>query len=489
MQDDFDFSMHPAFSDIWERVQPFTMISPERGFAVHQAVHAILDNGIGGSFVECGVWRGGAAMIMALTLLDRGAHREIILFDTFEGMTEPGENDLDMHGADAAALMAGINGETVATLVRAAASLEDVRVALASTGYDMGLVRFVKGDVRQTLAKTSTGRIALLRLDTDFYDSTLSEFTHLWPRLAEKGVFIVDDYGHWQGARKAYEDYFADPTHGHMPPLLWRTDYTGYAGVKMQAREAHGIARYDYTPPGFDTPDLSVHFPHAIAQNPQEVNWPYLRAQVPHLWRSDLRDDKPWRTGNASMEEAACLYTLARQFEGKRGLEIGTHFGWTAAHLARAGLKVDCIDPELNHALRIEQVRSVLDAVSDPGSYRLWGGFSPDMVPEARASGDAPWSFAFIDGNHDSDGPRQDALAVIPHLDQSALVVFHDLTSPFVERGLYAFRQAGFSTRLFNTMQVLGVAWRGKVAVPRHIPDPNVPPYLPMHLDKYDRSV
>ena len=378
-------------------------------------------------------------------------------------------------------------GEDIAKLVKAAASLEDVRTALASTGYDMGLVRFVKGDVRETLARTSTSRIALLRLDTDFYDSTLAELVHLWPRLSGRGIFIIDDYGHWKGAKKAFEDYFAEKTHGYTPPLLWRTDYTGYCGVKLQPREEPGIQRYDYVPPGYETPDLTPLFPHATEQDPEAVNWPYLRAQVPHIWRSDMRDDKPWRTGNASVEEVACLYTLARQFEGKRGLEIGTHFGWTAAHLVKAGLNLDCIDPELNEATRRAQVEAVLDDVKDPGTYRLWGGFSPDLVPEALASAKGKWHFAFIDGNHDGEGPRQDALAVIPHLEKTALAVFHDMTSPFVERGLYAFRQAGFQTTIINTMQVLGLAWRGRVRLPHYVPDQNTPPFLPMHLNKYKR--
>jgi predicted O-methyltransferase YrrM len=425
---------------------------------------------------------------MALTLLSRGAHREIVLFDTFEGMTAPGKHDRDLYGKAAADLMQGSDGETIAELVRAAASLDGVQAALASTGYNMGLVRFIKGDVRETLAVTSTLRIALLRLDTDFYDSTLAEFYNLWPRLADKGIFIVDDYGHWQGAKQAYHDYFADTSHGYTPPLLWRTDYTGYAGVKLQACEDHGIARYDYRPPGFACPDLTALFPQAVPDDPTSVPWPYLRSGVPHIWRCDQRDDKPWRTGNASIEEVACLHMLAGQFAGKRGLEIGTHFGWTAAHLVAAGLHLDCIDPELSMADRVAQVGKALDAVDGPGSYRLWGGFSPDLIAEARGSGRVPWSFAFIDGNHDGDGPRQDALAVLPHLANDSIVVLHDMISPFVERGLYVLHRAGFSTRLFNTMQVLGVAWRGNVDVPRHVPDPNVPPYLPLHLDKYARS-
>lgn len=483
----YDPSADPDFAEIWEQAKPYTMTSPERGFALYQAVNAVVDNGIEGRLVECGVWRGGSAMIMALTLLKRGVHRELVLFDTFDGMTEPAEADRDIHGRSAAELMAGAEGERLAELVTAAAGLEDVRAAIAATGYNMGMVRFIPGDVRKTLDTTSTQQIALLRLDTDFHDSTLAELRALWPRLAHKGIFIVDDYGHWKGARKAFEDYFADPSHGYTRPFLWRIDYTGYGGVKLQDRVAPGISRYDYTPPGFECPDLSPLFPHATQQDPAKVNWPYLRAQVPHVWRSDTRDHKPWKTGNASVEEAACLYTLARQFAGRRGLEIGTHFGWTAAHLLAAGLRLDCIDPEFNTGNRTAQVTAALSQVEGGGAFRFYGGFSPDMLDEARAAEKAPWSFAFIDGSHDGDGPRNDARAVIPHLAKNAVVVFHDLTSPYVERGLYAMKAAGFETRLYVTMQVLGVAWRGKVSIPKHVRDPNTPPHLPKHLAKYAR--
>lgn len=483
----FDLNDHPEFAEIWALAKPHTMTSPERGFALYQAVNAVIDNGIEGRLVECGVWRGGSAMIMALTLKKRGVHRELVLFDTFEGMTEPGDADRDIHGKSAADLMAGSDGPQIAELVTAAAGIEDVRNAIAATGYNMGMVRFIKGDVRKTLTTTSTQQIALLRLDTDFYDSTLAELRALWPRLAHKGLFIVDDYGHWQGARKAFDDYFADTSHGYRAPLLWRIDYTGYGGIKMQDRVEPGIARYDYTPPGFECPDLMPLFPHATAQDPTTVKWPYLRAHVPHVWRSDTRDHKPWKTGNASIEEAACLYTLAKPFAGKRGIEIGTHFGWTAAHLLAAGLRLDCIDPEFNTGGRVAQVSDALNKVQGGGTFRLHGGFSPDMVQEARQAEKAPWSFAFIDGSHDGDGPRNDALAVLPHLAKDAVVVFHDLTSPYVERGLYALKMAGFDTRLYVTMQVLGVAWRGRVSIPKHVRDPNVPPHLPMHLSKYSR--
>jgi predicted O-methyltransferase YrrM len=486
MANALDIDNYPEFAATWEKVSPFTMTSPERGFALWNAVRGVVQTGIPGAFVECGVGKGGSAMIIALTLLQCGVRdREIFLFDTFDGMTAPSSQDVDLHGDHTVALMSGSRGPEVTKLVKAAAGIDEVRAAMASTGYDMRLVRLVKGDVVQTLPRTQTLRICLLRLDTDFYDRTLAGLRCLYPRLAGGGPLIIDDYGQWQGCRQAVDDYFADLRTGFVKPLLWAIDYTGVAGVKVEAEGEVEIARYDYVPPNMHAPDLSPLFPYARPENPWAVNWPYLRKEVPHVWRSDSRNDTPWVTGNASSEEAACLYSLASLFRGQRGLEIGTHFGWTGAHLLAAGLRLDCIDPEFASPVREAAIREVFDAISGREVYRLWAGYSPGLVSQARAAEEEPWSFVFIDGNHDGDAPRDDACEVLKYLADDAIVVFHDLTSPFVERGLAVYKNAGFSVKLFNTMQILGVAWRGSVHPPEHIQDPNVPVIFHEHLAKY----
>lgn len=486
MNPSLDLSAHPAFAAIWAQVEPYTMTSVERGFALWSAVNTIVDNAIPGNFAECGVWRGGSSMLIALTLLARGeTQRELFLFDTFAGMSAPGPHDIDLNGVPAAALMQGAHGPEVAERVRAEASWASVREAMERTGYDMRLVHLVKGDVAETLPRAQTLRLSLLRLDTDFYDSTLAELRHLYPRLTRGGILIIDDYGHWAGARRAVEEYFADPASGVRRPMLWSIDYTGRGAVKVEPEAEVEIARYDYLPPGLEPPDLLALFPDARPENPWAVGWPYLRSGVPHLWRSDSRNDTPYVTGNASVEEAACLWALARQFAGRRGLEIGSHYGWTAAHLLAAGLELDCVDPEFSREIRVRQVSEALDRVPGGGSVRLWGGFSPAILPEVRASRPEPWSFVFIDGSHDGTAPADDARGVLPHLAPDAMIVLHDLTSPHVEAGLALFRAAGFETRLFNTMQILGVAWRGAVEVFDHVPDPNIAAITHPHLQKY----
>ena len=107
--------------------------------------------------------------------------------------------------------------------------IEETRRNVLSTGYSPDRVHFVKGPVEQTIPANAPETIALLRLDTDFYESTRHELIHLFPRLVPGGVLIIDDYGHWEGARQAVDEYFKE---NKIRMLLNRVDYTGRIGVK-----------------------------------------------------------------------------------------------------------------------------------------------------------------------------------------------------------------------------------------------------------------
>jgi O-methyltransferase len=218
----------PAATTIRE-VAPYTMTSPERLYALIQAVRYVASAGIPGSIVECGVWRGGSMMAAARTLLECGdGGRDLYLYDTYEGMAPPGANDVDIEGQSAAALLR----KQARDDPRSAwcyATIDDVRSALASTRYDASRMHFVQGKVEDTLPSTAPERIALLRLDTDWYESTRHELEHLYPRLCPGGVLIIDDYGHWAGCRQAVDEYFSSR---HIHLLLNRVDYTGRIALK-----------------------------------------------------------------------------------------------------------------------------------------------------------------------------------------------------------------------------------------------------------------
>jgi O-methyltransferase len=213
------------FMELYQQVKPYTMTSPERLYALHKAVLYTIEKNLPGDFVECGVWRGGSSMMIALTLKQLGVqNRHLYLYDTFEGMSEPTDADKDISGSDAAQLLATHN-KTAG--IWAFADLQDVQQNMQLTGYPTTNIHYVQGKVEDTIPATIPAAIALLRLDTDWYESTKHELEQLYPLLANQGALIIDDFGHWQGAKKAVLEYF-----DKQPVLLNRIDYTGRILIK-----------------------------------------------------------------------------------------------------------------------------------------------------------------------------------------------------------------------------------------------------------------
>lgn len=229
----------PEDIETFRMVQPYTMTGPEAVHAVCEAVRYIVRHDIPGAVVECGVWRGGSMMAAARTLLRQGAtDRDLFLFDTFEGMSPPSAEDVDFRGVAAADQLAASDRErsrepsklVPEEVVWAYSPLETTRAAMLSVGYPEGKIHFVQGRVEDTLPARAPGSIALLRLDTDWYESTRHELVHLFPRLSPGGILIIDDYGHWKGARKATDEYLMQ----HKIRLfLGRINYTARIAVKQ----------------------------------------------------------------------------------------------------------------------------------------------------------------------------------------------------------------------------------------------------------------
>jgi O-methyltransferase len=212
-----------------EYARPYTMTTPERMVYLMGAVKYIHTNHIPGAIVECGVWRGGSMMIVARTLLEIGdCTRDLFLFDTFEGMPPPSDSDCEFSGTSAEALLRS-RPKTREDTIWAYAPLEDVDVNMRSTGYPRDKIHLIKGKVENTIPQSAPRSIALLRLDTDWYQSTLHELTHLYSRLVQQGVLIIDDYGWWQGARQAVDEFFERAA---FKPMLGRIDNTARAVIK-----------------------------------------------------------------------------------------------------------------------------------------------------------------------------------------------------------------------------------------------------------------
>ena len=199
----------PGIEDIINRVRRYTMTSPARLTALCDALDYVVEYKIPGDFVECGVWKGGSSMAAALRLLRLGRlDISLYLFDTYEGMTAPTAHDRSRISGFSAALMLK-HAPTHAKLL-ARAPLEEVQQNMTATGYPEDMIYFVKGPVEKTVPAHAPEQISLLRLDTDWYASTKHELTHLFPRVSSGGVLIIDDYGDWEGARKATDEYFSE---------------------------------------------------------------------------------------------------------------------------------------------------------------------------------------------------------------------------------------------------------------------------------------
>ena len=213
-----------------ESVGEFTLTTPERIHALHHAIRYLHESGIQGDIVECGVWRGGSMMVAAKTLIGLGdTSRALWLYDTFEGMSAPTEHDVSHKGTKAAdKFEKRKTGDDTSTWCLA--PQDEVARNVQSTGYPAERMTFVKGKVEETLPGTLPEKIALLRLDTDWYESTLAEMNHLFPRLVPGGVLIIDDYADWQGARKAVDEYIA--TH-KIPLFLNRVDDSARQAIKL----------------------------------------------------------------------------------------------------------------------------------------------------------------------------------------------------------------------------------------------------------------
>lgn len=211
------------------KVKPYTMAGTARCVSLMRSVDYLLKNDIKGDFVECGVWKGGSAMIMAEKLI--AANRTDIpiwLYDTFEGMSEPTSLDTSFDGKTAVSQLAGSDIQDPRS-VWCYSNLQEVQRNLARTGYPQDNILYIRGRVEETIPKTAPERIALLRLDTDWYESTKHELEHLFPRLVRGGILLIDDYGHWEGCRKAVDEFMIA---NNITIFLSRIDYTGRIAVK-----------------------------------------------------------------------------------------------------------------------------------------------------------------------------------------------------------------------------------------------------------------
>lgn len=235
----------------------------------------------------------------------------------------------------------------------------------------------------------------------------------------------------------------------------------------------------DYVADNLAAPSLDHLFPNMIEVDKSVSTWPWLRRDIDHAFRVDRRNPI---VGFINRDEASILYSNARLFAGRRGLEIGAWRGWSTAHLIASGLStLHVVEPLLADPDWQAEFLEVTHGAGGGATTILVPETSPEAVTRLGQSG-VRWSFAFIDGDHDGDAPSRDALATAPFLEATAMVLFHDLVSPHVAKGLRGLEQRGWNVMAYQTAQMLGVAWRGEVAPVAHKPDPTQRWNIPDHL-------
>ena len=231
----------------------------------------------------------------------------------------------------------------------------------------------------------------------------------------------------------------------------------------------------DYVSPGFVAVRPDDAFPHLRPGDAPRHPWKYLRRDVPHVWYVDERFPL---MGFLNRDEATLLHNIALSFAGSRALEIGSWLGWSTCHLALAGVTVDSIDPAHDDPATRPSIEASLAAAGVTDRVRLLGGRSP----EAIATAGERWSLFFVDGDHEGGAPMRDTAACLPFATDDCAFVFHDVAAPAVAAALRLLTDRGFHVVLFQTAQIMAMAWRGNITPPPHIPDPDVAWQVPAHL-------
>jgi hypothetical protein len=208
--------MSSLINTIWNTVKSNTLMSKERIANNIQCIQEVIDRNISGDILEIGVYKGGSIMSMLLALNQRQAIRNVHLYDTFTGLTPATEYDVEaFSGKHFNQRMKEV------PWFKCEAGLQEVQTNIRTIPYPEEYLHYHVGDIMK--CTEFPDKIALLRLDTDFYDSTKFELENFYPHVSSGGIVIVDDYGHWKGSRKAVDDFLVNKPEITLIPI----DYTG----------------------------------------------------------------------------------------------------------------------------------------------------------------------------------------------------------------------------------------------------------------------
>lgn len=212
-----DLDYDEDFWRLYEIAKPFSLLQIVGFHNIYSSIRYVAQRNIPGDFVECGVFLGGASIFAALARDLFGLEdRKVYLYDTFCGFPEGTADYVKSKGRI-------VEGH------RTDSFLEDVKANIAHCNVRPGSYEIVVGPVEETLVTGPVPeKVSILRLDTDFYASTKAEFEALYPKLVSRGVLIVDDYGTWDGVRKATEEALANE-----PVMLHRISHSIRSAIKI----------------------------------------------------------------------------------------------------------------------------------------------------------------------------------------------------------------------------------------------------------------
>jgi O-methyltransferase len=215
------------------KIHTHTMVTYERLVTLYQQAVFCETNNVRGSFVECGTWKGGSVGLMALANLKYGsARRHLHLFDSFEGPPEPDETvDGEQAIREAREVGGGTGGKLVALSVSVGPLEANKDLLERVIGYDASYLHYHKGWFQDTLPAEAAevGEIAILRLDGDWYASTKICLESLYDQVVSGGFVIIDDYGAYDGCRKAVDEFMSQQP---VKAFLSHLDYSGRYWIK-----------------------------------------------------------------------------------------------------------------------------------------------------------------------------------------------------------------------------------------------------------------
>lgn len=376
--------------DIVNFVRPYTSVSEERIRNVLFLVERVLNENIPGDLVEVGVWKGGILMAMALKCKQMGKVRTIHAYDTFTGMTPPTQHDVDKDGQVAAEILED---------VKCLSSIDETQTNVARVDYSH--VEYHIGDICNI---TSFPTIALLRLDTDWYESTKHELTYMEPCVSPFGFIIVDDYGHWNGCRRAVDEFG--------PPVKNMIDYTGIWWQRDFGRSILEAAVRDH-PESEPARVLLDNFHHFVGL------YTALGGEFQNGWGSYMFNGQRYQYQRETLKKQEHLFRVGQKSECV--LEVGVYVGHSLLILllSNPNLRITCVDCEDRFA------RRAVDYLNEHFGRRITFlcGRAEDVLPRTELR---IFDCVHIDADHNDDAVRRQFQITRKLATKDAFFVFDD---------------------------------------------------------------